>query len=184
MPPASRRPSLLADVDVVEDAVVGGLVDDRAGIEVCRGVALLELRDALAEAVAEDVVDGGVDDGAGAGGALLAVEAEGAGGDAFDGGVEVAVGVDDDGVLAAHLEDGALDEVLAGLGLGGALVDLEADLLGAGEGDEAGLGMRDEGAAEVRAGAGAEVDDAVGQAGLFEQREEDVRRWWARRPRA
>ena len=83
-----------------------------------------------------------------------------------------AVGVDDDGVLAAHLEDGALDADLAGLGLGGALVDLEADLLGAGEGDEAGLGVGDDGGAEAGAFAGAEVDDAVGQAGLFEQVEE------------
>ncbi len=113
-----------------------------------------------------------VDDGAGAGGALLAGEAEGGCDDAFDGGVEVAVGVDDDGVLAAHFEDGALDEALAGLGLGGGLVDFEADLLAAGEGDEAGLRVRDDGGAEAGAGAGAEVDDAVGHAGLFEQREE------------
>ena len=38
-----------------------------------------------------------------------------------------AVGADDDRVFAAHLEDGALDPDLAGLVLGGALVDFEAD---------------------------------------------------------
>ena len=37
-----------------------------------------------------------------------------AGADAFDGGVDVGVGIDDDRVLAAHLEDGALDPDLAG----------------------------------------------------------------------
>ena len=42
-------------------------------------------------------------------------------------------------VLAAHLEDGAFDELLAGLRFGGGLVDLKADLLAAGEGDEAGV---------------------------------------------
>ena len=56
---------------------MGDGIDDRAGVEVGRGCALLDLGDAIDEAVEEDVVDGGVDDGAGAGGALLAVEAEG-----------------------------------------------------------------------------------------------------------
>ncbi len=83
--------------------------------------------------------------------------------------VEIAVCLDDDRVLAAHLEDRALDEDLAGLGLRGALVDFETDGLRSGEGDEARLRMRDDRAAEARALAGAEVDDAVGQAGLFEQ---------------
>ena len=34
-------------------------------------------------------------------------------GDAFDGGIDIGVGVDDDGVFAAHFEDGALDPDLA-----------------------------------------------------------------------
>ena len=83
--------------------------------------------------------------------ALLAVEAEGGGGDAVDSCVEVGIGIDDDGVLAAELEDGALEEVLAGLRLGGALVDLEAYFFGAGEGDEANLWVLDDGAADFRA---------------------------------
>jgi hypothetical protein len=42
-------------------------------------------------------------------------------------------------------------------------VNLQAHFLGAGEGDEAGFGMLDDGVAEARAGAGAEVDHAAGQ---------------------
>ena len=75
---------------------------------------------------------------------------------------------DQDRIFAAHFENCALDPDLAGLGLRGALVDFEADGSGAGEGDEAGLGMLDDGVAERRAGAGAEVDHAVGHSGLFE----------------
>src|SRR6185437_5046833 len=89
----------------------------------------------------------------------------------IDGCIDVGVGGDDDGVLAAHLEDGALDEALAGLGAGGALVDLEANLLGAGEGDEVDLRAVDEEAAWVGA-ALEEVYDAVGQPGLVEQSDE------------
>jgi hypothetical protein len=59
-------------------------------LEVGGGVADWMSFDALAQAVEEGVVDGRFDDGAGAGGALLAAEAEGAGDDAVDGGVEVA----------------------------------------------------------------------------------------------
>ena len=61
--------------------------------------------------------------------ALLAGEAEGGGDDAVNSGFDFGVGGDEDGVLAAHFEDGALDEALAGLSPGGGLVDLEADLL-------------------------------------------------------
>jgi hypothetical protein len=106
-------------------------------------------------------------DGAGAGRALLPAEAEGRGDHSIDGGVEIGVGADEDGVLAAHLENRPLDPDLAGLRCGGALVNFEADGLGAGEGDEAGLGMLDDGVAEGGAGAGAEVDHAVGHAGFF-----------------
>ena len=157
-------PRGLAESDVLEDLLVCGLVDDWAGVEILCGIALFNLCDPVAQAVAEDVVEGRIDDGAGAGGALLAVESEGGEGHALDGCVDVAVGLDDDGVFAAHLEDGALDELLARLGFGGALVDFEADSLGAGEGDEARLRMRHDGRAETGSFAGAEVDDAVGQA--------------------
>src|SRR5581483_9566510 len=145
--------------------------DDGAGSDVLGGGAGLELADAVAQAIAEDVIDGALDDGAGAGGALLAVEAEGRGDHAVDGAVHIAVGGDDDGVLAAHLEDGALDEALARLGARGALVDLQADLFGAGEGDEVDLGAFDEEAAGFGT-ALQEVDHAVGEAGFGEERDE------------
>jgi len=48
-----------------------------------------------------------------AGRTLLALEAESGGGYAFDGGVDISVGIDDDGVFATHFEDGALDPELA-----------------------------------------------------------------------
>ena len=73
-----------------------------------------DLLDAGFQLFEELVVDALVDDGARAGRALLALEAEGGLGDAFDGGVDVGIGVDDDRVFAAHLEDGALDPDLAG----------------------------------------------------------------------
>ena len=42
-------------------------------------------------------------------------EAKSAGDHAFDGGVEVGIGLDDDGIFAAHLQDDALDPELPGL---------------------------------------------------------------------
>ena len=77
------------------------------------GSPTCDLLDAGFELLEELVVDALVDDGARAGRALLALESECGLRDAFDGGVDVGVGVDDDGVFAAHLEDGALDPDLA-----------------------------------------------------------------------
>ena len=51
----------------------------------------------------------------------------------------------------------------------GDLVDVQADFARAGEGDVARLGMRDDGVAETRSGAGTEVDYALGHARFFEQ---------------
>ncbi len=101
--------------------------------------------------------------------ALLSVEAERARRNPFDGSIQVAVAVDDDRVLAAHLEDRPLDEDLARPRLGCALMDLEADRLRTGKRDEARLRMRHNRAAELRTLARAQVDDAIRQANLFEQ---------------
>ncbi len=46
-------------------------------------------------------------------------------------------------------------------------MNVESHGFGAGEGDEAGFGMLNDGVAEGGAGAGAEVDDAAGEAGFF-----------------
>ena len=150
-----------------------GLVDDRAGVEVLRGIALLEGGDLVAQALAEGGVDSLVDDDAGAGGALLAVEAEGAGDDPGDGGVEVAVGSTMMESLPPISRIVRLMKCWPGWVLAARLVDFQADGFGSGEGDEARLRVRDDGRAEGGAGAGAEVDDAGGQAGFFEDAEED-----------
>ncbi len=61
--------------------------------------------------------------------------------DALDRRVEVRVLVDDDRVLAAHLEDRALDPDLSFAHARRGLVDAESDFLGAGERDETRLRM-------------------------------------------
>ena len=72
------------------------------------------------------------------------MEAERRDRDAFDGGVDVGVGRDDDRILAAHLRDDALDPLLARLRLGGELVDAQTDLLRTGERNEANHAVRDD----------------------------------------
>src|SRR5260370_801229 len=105
----------LADLDVAKHLAVRLLADDRPGVEVLRRVAGRDLCHSRLQAVAEDVVNALVDDDSRTRRTLLSVEAEGACGNPFDGSVQVAVAVDDDGVLAAHFEDGPLDEHLARL---------------------------------------------------------------------
>src|SRR5262249_16226570 len=109
-----------------------------------------------------------VDDGAGAGGTFLSLKAKCGGGHAFDSGVEVGIGVNDDGIFSTHLEDRALDPFLAGTVRGGTLVDVKPDLLRAGESNKAGLRMLDQAGAEAGAGAGAEIHNAVGHAGFLQ----------------
>ena len=48
-----------------------------------------------------------------------------ASGDALDGGIDVGVGIHDDGIFAAHFEHGALDPNLSRDDVGGAFVDVE-----------------------------------------------------------
>jgi hypothetical protein len=80
-----------------------------------------------------------VHDGARTRRALLALEAERRGHDAFCRIVEIAVIIHDDGVLAAHLEHGALDPQLAIAALGRLEVDVQPDFLRARESNEARL---------------------------------------------
>ena len=65
-----------------------------------------------------------------------------------------------------------LIQIWPGCALAARSLNVEADGLRAGEGDEARLGMLDDGVAEGCAGAGAEVDHAVGHAGLFKHLDE------------
>ena len=83
-------------------------------LEFSAGSPTVNLFDARLQLVKELVVDALVHDGARTRRALLALETERRLRDAFDGGVEIGIGVDDDGILAAHFEDGALDPDLAG----------------------------------------------------------------------
>ena len=72
----------------------------------------------------------------------MALEAEGCLGDAFDSGINVGIGVDNNGVFAAHFEDSALDPDLAGSLRGGDMVDVQSNFARAGESDVAGFRMR------------------------------------------
>src|SRR4029077_8008905 len=108
-----------------------------------------------------------IDNGAGAGRTFLSLKPKSRLRDAFDGGVDIGIGVDDDGIFASHFKDGALDPDLAGGLRGGSFVDVESDFARAGEGDVARLRVRDDRIAEACAGAGAEVHYAFGHAGFF-----------------
>ena len=81
--------------------------------------------------------------------ALLAREVEGGGDERGHDLVEVGVGVDEDGVLAAHLGHHALEVALAVGHLGGGADDLEPDLVGAGERDRVDARVLDERGADV-----------------------------------
>src|ERR1700694_3434842 len=131
-----------ADLDVAEDIVHRTFVDDGGHVWVLGGIADGNALDAGFQFLEELVVDALVDDGARAGRALLALEAESCGGYAFDGGVDIGVGIDDNGVFAAHFEDGALDPKLAWLLIRRGLVDVQSNLARAGESDVANFRMR------------------------------------------
>ena len=65
-----------------------------------------------------------------------------------------------------------LIQIWPGWGLAASSWNLQADFLGAGEGDKARLGMLDQGVAEAAAAAGDEVDHAIGRAAGFQGLEE------------
>ena len=113
------------------------------------------------------VVDVRDDDRARAGRALLALIAERGGHDAGCGGIQVGGLIHQDGVLAAHLQDRALEPDLAGLHLGRALEDAQPDLLAAGEGDEACHRVVHQRIADRAAGPGQEVEHAWRQMQLL-----------------
>src|SRR5208337_2517778 len=156
-----------ADLDVAENIFHRAFVDNGSHVEVRRGIADGNALGAGLQFFEELVVDALVDDGARAGRALLALEAESRRGYSFDGGVDIGVGLDDDGIFAAHFEDGALDPELARLLLRGVPVDVQSDLARAGESDVANFRMRHQRVAEGHASSGAEVHDAFGHTAFF-----------------
>jgi hypothetical protein len=72
----------------------------------------------------------------------------------------------DDGVLAAHFGDDALDPDLAGLMPGRQFVDVQADIARTGEGNEAGFGMLHQDVAHGCAATGEEGEAGLGEAGF------------------
>lgn len=148
-----ERALAFAGFDVVQDGGFGAGIDDGADVSAWQQrIADGEGSGGFDEAFDEDfggfaVGPGGIDDdAAGAGGAFLALEAEGGVADAEDGFVEIGAGVDDDGVFAAHLADDFLDVALAVGDIGHArgLEDVEADFERAGEGNERGARITNE----------------------------------------
>ena len=117
----------------------------------------------LDELVDERVVDRLLDQQPGAGGADLPRVQEDRGERVVEGDVEVGVGEDDVGVLAAELEG----DLLHG-GRGGGH-DRAAGLQAAGEGDQVDPRVRRQRRARVRSGAEHQVADTGRQAGLLEQ---------------
>ena len=114
----------------------------------------------------ECVIDIFGDDGARAGRTLLSLIAKRGLRGAFHCGVDIGFVVDDDGVLAAHFQNGALNPNLAGCGFGGEFADAQADFLRAGEADVARLRMLHHHVANDAAGAGDEVHGFLGNAGF------------------
>ncbi len=138
-----------------------GAGEFRADVDEGHRVADLERADGGGEAVEEFVGDALVDVHPLVAGADLAAILEARHHGGADGGADVGVLGDDEGRLAAELEAQDLE-------VGGGLAeDVLAGADGAGERDEAGERVADEGAADAFAGAGEDVDDAGGKAGLL-----------------
>ncbi len=110
-------------------------------------------------------MDAVLDEQPAAGTAALALVEEQAEVRALDGGVEIGVGEDDVGALAAQLEADALE-----VALGGGLHDDLAGGVFAGERDLVHVHVLGERGAGGRAVAGHDVDDAVGEAGFLGER--------------
>src|SRR5438067_3407850 len=129
-----------ADVDVLDDLAEGRVVDQRTEVGAALGrIAEPQPAQTLDDAGDELVMDGVDDDRARARRALLPLVAEGARHDRLGCTFEGGRLVDEDRVLPAQLELDALDPDLPRLEPRRALVDADADVLRAGEGDESRL---------------------------------------------
>src|SRR5271156_845338 len=159
----------LADFYVAENVVHRTFVDYGCHVWVGGGIADRNALDPRFQFLQEHIVNALVDYGARSSRALLSLEAESRSGYAFYGGVDIGVGVNDDGVLAPHFEHGALDPDLAGLLLRGGLVDVQSYFARSGESYVANFRMSDQRVAKIRATAGAEVHHAFRHAAFFQQ---------------
>ncbi len=153
---------ILAALDVAHDFVELFLTDLRAlGGGSVEGIADALFFGAGGQFFDELVVNFAFDEESRAGTATLALIEEEGEESAFDGGVDVGVGEDDVGGLAAELEGDALQ-----VGSGGGLHDDFADFGGAGEGDLVDIHVLGDGGAGGFAVAGDDVEDAFGETGF------------------
>src|SRR6185312_1512877 len=159
----------LSGLDVSQDGPKRRFVDDGPQVVIGRWIAYRQRCHAFAKALKECAVDRRLHDGTRTGGALLAAVAEGRRNNAFDRGVEIGIGANDDCVFTAHFQNGSLDPDLVGLHTRRSLVDLQSHRLGTGEGDKARLWMRDNGIAKRASRARTKIDHTVWQAGFFKR---------------
>ena len=82
--------------------------------------------------------------------------------------VEIGVGIDDDGILAAHLANDALQFALAGTRFARAFPNAQADFARTGEGDHVDIFVIDEMRADDRALAGEQIHNARRNSGFLE----------------
>ena len=121
--------SAFADLDVFENAAVGGFVDDRADGD----ARFFRIADAQTGRGREQTFHDAVvifleNDEPRAGGTFLSLVTEGGINRVDDRFVEVGVGIDDDGILAAHLANDAFQFALAGARFAGAFPNAQARL--------------------------------------------------------
>ncbi len=162
-PPQTRRaPSGLADFDVIEDAVhlAGGDLRAHLGGGVER-IAEAEFAGARGKFLDEAIVNVFVEQQARSGGAHFALVAEDAPERGAHGGVEIGVGEDDVGRLAAEFQAEALE-----VGDGGVLQELARGGDAAGEADLIDILVQGEGFAGGLAVAGDDDERALGETGL------------------
>ena len=159
---------LLANFDVFQNGFHRAFIHYRAHVWVLGGIAYGDLFDSGFQSFDEFVIDAFIDDGARTSRTFLSRKAEGRQSDTFDGGIEVSIGINDDGIFAAHFQNGTFDPDLAGRHFGGTAIDVQPDLARAGECNVAGLGMRDHGISEARPRTGTEIYDAFRHAGFLQ----------------
>ena len=148
------------------------MVDYGAHVRVLRGIPHGNSFDPRFELLEKLVVDALIDDGAGTSRAFLTLKAKSGSCNTFYGRIEIGVCVHHNRVLAAHLEDRALDPDLAGSLIGSNLVDAQTHFARTSKCYVARLGMRHDGIAKTRARARAEVHDAPRHARFFQQFDE------------
>ena len=126
-----------------ENCIHRAFVDHRRHVGIFSRITELDFFHAGFQLFQERVVDALIHNSARTCRALLPLKAERGLCDTFHRRINIGIGINDDSVLAAHFENGALDPHLAGRLRGCALIDVQSDFARAGESNVAGLGVRD-----------------------------------------